>query len=58
MMIVFPWQIGYDVSPDDEYDHDGDGYVECEIMIDINTWASQQPALMKGESNIRYYRWR
>ena len=35
MMIVFPWQ-GYDVSPDDG--HDGDGYVECEIMIDINTW--------------------
>ena len=46
-------EFGYDVSPDDEYDHDGDGYVECEILIDINTWYnSQQPAFDEGGNQI------
>ena len=46
-------EFGYDVSPDDEYDNDGDGYVECEIMIDINTWYnSQQPAFDEGGNQI------
>ena len=42
-------EFGTEIVPDDEYDDDGDGYVECDILIDLADWYNSQKPLFDEE---------